>query len=174
MEARVGDFDKGGLPQTGSASAVPRSTSVSPETVPTWMQTTEEQTELAQPMNLGSLAFRMFVATIGVLVAAGLSIYLGRQWLEKRQPPELAGNQIRIVETRALAPRSSVKLIEAAGQMVLVAMDSRGIQGLVPLTSTFDDVWEEAEQTVSPIQEPQVAASGHSETRRPLRGLATR
>lgn len=111
---------------------------------PAWMVEKKAEPVLGESLDLSGLAFRMFMGTIGVLAAAAASIFLGRQWLDQRRPAEPLGQQIRVVETKTLSSRASLQLVDAAGQMVLVGVDSHGIKGMVRLTGAFEDVWQQA------------------------------
>lgn len=131
------------------ATAKASATGDAPAATPAWLASDGEQQAAAEPLNLSHLALKMFLATAGVLAAAVASIYLGRQWIEQRKPPEPLGRQVRVLETKSLAPRVSLQLVDAAGQMVLVGVDGTGIKGMLRLTGAFEDAWQEATETVA-------------------------
>ncbi|MCA9172868.1 MAG: flagellar biosynthetic protein FliO [Planctomycetales bacterium] len=136
----------GSVANAADATDAGKAKSESDQPLPDWLA--DDPKSGAEPLNLTSMAMRMFIATVGVLVAAVVSVYLGRHWLDQRRPATVTGDRLRVVETRSLSPRASLQLVDAAGQMVLVGVDSQGIRGMVPLSGAFDDVWEEMGQTV--------------------------
>ena len=138
------------LPDTQTADNEP----VEPESkgtaaTPGWLIPEGGKPKTTEPLDLSRLAFKMFLGTAGVIAAAIASIYLGRQWIEKRRPAEPLGRQLRVLETKALAPRVSLQLVDAAGQMVLVGVDANGIKGMLRLTGAFEDAWQEATEAVA-------------------------
>lgn len=76
---------------------------------------------------LGSL-LQMFAALAIVIGMILLMYYAANRWLPKLSPAGGMGRYIRVLETRYLAPKQSLVLVEVGGEFLLISSSPTGIQ----------------------------------------------
>lgn len=87
------------------------------------------------------------VAALGVVVGLILLFYyVGNRWLRSGLPVGNSQRYIRVIETRFLAPKKSLVLVEVGGEYLLLSSSGDGLQFIKQV-----DMLEEIEVIDSPV-----------------------
>lgn len=127
-EARLPDASKPEQSETGGGSADPGATKLS---------TRSAKFDQAKFQRL----IQQLITNTFLVMAVGVGfILIAKRWVKggNSSKGKTAESTIEIKSTLKLSPKSSLHLVEAGEQRLIVANDQNGIKTVVPLTKSFD------------------------------------
>lgn len=105
---------------------------------------------------LGKLA----LGTVVVLGLCAVTLWVGKRWLRGGPLSAGDGHKLQLLETLAVGRGSSLCLVRAGSQDVLVGVDGSGIKAVLALPGAFESALAEAGQKEEgrPVEETAAAA----------------
>lgn len=109
---------------------------------------------LAQPSEFGSLLSRLLVATIGVLIACCLTLWLAKKYLVPSQAKAAASpdGALKLLASLRVSRRGCVQLVQVADTKIVVAIDGETLRSVIPLTETFGTTMLDAVENIDDLQ----------------------
>lgn len=96
-----------------------------------------EPVAMPEPIDLGSLATRLILGTVTVLVMCVVSLKFAKPWLAGGAMTPKATGELKIVDTLLLPNRSRVHLVEVRKRLLVVGIDATGLKSIQPLNEPF-------------------------------------
>lgn len=93
--------------------------------------------EFGDQTDFRALLSRVFVATVGVLVACCASIWLAKRLLTQTSGKPPSDSSLKLLATLPISRRGCVQLIQADSTRLVVAVDGGALKSVIPLTESF-------------------------------------
>jgi flagellar biogenesis protein FliO len=93
--------------------------------------------DFGEQTDFRALLSRVFVATVGVLVACCASIWLAKRFLTQSSGKPSSDSSLKLLATLPISRRGCVQLIQADDTKLVVAIDAGALKSMIPLTESF-------------------------------------
>lgn len=93
--------------------------------------------EFGEQTDFRALLSRVFLATVGVLIACCASIWLAKRYVKQPGGKPCSDGSLKLLATLSVSRRGCVQLIQADDTRLVVAVDGGALKSVIPLTDSF-------------------------------------